>query len=243
MKMPAAHVYEGFFRATPWKHMADRVIRHVVRHAPRNGQVLDAMCGPGWIINQIKRERPDLTCTGVDENRAFIHRARDIGLACTFVRQEIRYWIRRCTVDYDVVICTGGIHHVPYNDQFKLIRLLAQCVKNDGFLILGDPHLQPMPDVDMATREVLRLRSVIQLGCAYVKAAIDMGATSDILRVTTDIMITDARKDEYKVSVADREKVLRDIFRSAKKHRTWSVSKRIPDDAGDYYFVCRGRRR
>ena len=76
--LPPAEVYERELVFMPYKKSLAAVCNSVCTKAPQNGKVLDLMSGPGYLLNQIKSRRPDLTLKGVDIEPSYIDYARSI---------------------------------------------------------------------------------------------------------------------------------------------------------------------
>lgn len=133
-------------------------------------------------------------------------------------------------MQYDVVLCTGGLHHLPFARQTAFLRRVAQYVKPSGFALIGDPY------IDDYANEAERKLSVVKLGYEYIRETIRNGATDDVLAATVDIVKNDLLLVEFKTAVVKILPVMRSIFSQVELERIW------PDDSagyGDYLFTLR----
>lgn len=55
-ELPKSEVYEQEFEFMPWGTLIDKILTTVQNKAPKNGSVLDLMCGPGYLLGEIAKE-------------------------------------------------------------------------------------------------------------------------------------------------------------------------------------------
>ena len=70
--MPHPDTYEQELLYMPWKRMTKEVAETVCRMVRHKSNILDLMCGTGYLLGQIKLCRPDLNLWGVDLNNDFV---------------------------------------------------------------------------------------------------------------------------------------------------------------------------
>ncbi|MBD3318515.1 methyltransferase domain-containing protein [Candidatus Woesearchaeota archaeon] len=165
---------------------------YVVEHAPREASVLDLMCGPGYLLGAIAQQRPDLKLRGVDISEDFIEHAKTQCLG-TFEVHDARTWNTK--EQFDVVLCTAGIHHLPYGQQSAFIERLPRLLKPTGFCIVADPLL---PDY---SNELERKQSAAKLGYEYLQATLATDPPAEIVTAALDILYDDVQGDEWKTSL------------------------------------------
>jgi trans-aconitate methyltransferase len=225
---PGSDVYYQFFTHSPWGLTANRVIEKVIQEAPRNGRVLDLCCGPGYILSQVRKERPDLRLTGIDSNVEFLEHAKEQQSGIEYKASDVFEW--KAENPYDVVTCTGGLHHIPYAKQEQFLKHIHTMLSQDGLAIIADPYLD-----DSTTKSERRIASVT-LGHAYLEDAIRKGCSDELMVACMDIMHNDMFVLEYKNSIKKIEPVFRSIFREVELEKMWPDKE---SEFGDYIVVCK----
>ena len=226
--LPTAEVYIQFFTHTPWKKTHDFIERTVSENVPRDGSVLDLMCGPGYLGQVLTRDYPKINYVGVDIDRGFLKYARKMCPNGEFHLKDVRQW--KTSRKFDVVICSGGTHHLPYKDQEVLIARMAKLVKPAGMVMIADPHIASY------SNEVERKRACVELGHYYLLETIRLGGSNKIIKATSDIVGNDVLGIECKIPVSLRRLIVKKYFRTVGEFRTWPV---CGYDYGDYCFVAR----
>jgi len=118
-----------------------RTARDVVAVTPPDGHVLDVGTGPGRLLVEIARARPDVRVTGVDVEPDMVrlaeHAARDEGLASR-VRTEVAdvATLPLEAASVDVVVATLTAHHWPEVDA--AVHELARVLRPGGVLLVVD---------------------------------------------------------------------------------------------------------
>ena len=212
----------------PWGILIREVEKIVWENAPKNGTVLDLLCGPGYLLGQVQTQRPDLHCTGVDLDPAFIQYAQGHYPGMTFAIADAATWESRET--YDVVLCTAGVHHLAYEQQEFFIKKLATLMATDGFAIVADPYTEDYSD------EQSRKLAGAKLGYEYLAATIQNGATDDVIQAAVGILQNDVLLIEYKSSIQKMKPVFDRHFGTVEMHKTWPLTETT---YGDYYFILK----
>lgn len=234
-ELPVAETYEQEYQYTPWGKIIERVIDTVVDITPKYGHVLDLMCGPGHVLGEIHKRRGDLKLKGVDSSEKFIRYAKE-------KHPSIRFNVTDVTTSdlgisqYDAVICTAGIHHLPYEKQVPFLKELPLFLKYpDGICVLGDPMIDDYSD------EKKRKIASAKLVYKYLLATIESGAPDEVVSAAIDIMYNDVMKFEYKTSAKKLESILEEIFPRVTKIKAWPSygTKGHKSGYGDYCFICR----
>ncbi len=227
-QLPKSEIYEQEFAYMPWGILIKEILSIIAKDSLHNGNVLDLMCGPGHLLGEITKRRPDLTLEGVDFSDEFITHAQHKYPEIVFQVADVLSW--QPNKKYDVILCTGGVHHLPYDKQEQFLETIPSLLKPNGYAIFGDPY------VDDYTNEPSRKLAAAKLGYEYMVATMKNGATNDIINATIDILYNDVMGFEYKTSMKKLEPVFRKLFSKVEIHKTWPDS---DTEYGDYYVVCR----
>ena len=172
-QLPDPAIYEEELRNTPWGEMIREVILRSDRRAPFCGDLVDLMCGPGYLLHTLHEQRPDLNLKGVDNDPRFVDFAKARTDGVEFVSKDVLKW--RATHKYDVVTCTGSLHHLAYDQQEPFIRKIADILKPDGVAIIGDPYISDYQN------ELERRLGAAELGDAFTTNAIRMFASDEMI--------------------------------------------------------------
>lgn len=227
-KLPDPSVYEEEFKYMPWGIIINKILGIVSEKTPKNGYVLDAMCGPGYLLGMINNERPDVILEGVDTNEEFILHAKAKYPKITFHNSDILSFAP--LKKYDVILCTGGLHHIPYENQEFLIKFLSKLLKSDGFCIFADPYIE-----DYKNNEE-RIIAASNLGQEYCSASVKAGAPKAIIEACLDILHNDVMGCEYKTSIRKIKPIFEKTFSFVNISKTWPDS---DQEFGDYYIIAK----
>lgn len=230
--LPNAETYEREMQYFPWGRLIDRVLTFVVQNAPQGARVIDLMCGPGFLLGQILEKRPDLHLAGVDINKNFVDYAQKM-----YNRQYPHLDISTHDVlclppnvePWDIVICTGGLHHLPYEKQPVLLSVIDGLMKENGIAIIAEPCL---PDFwDEESRKI----KAVELGSSYILEAIAKKAPEDVMMAAIDIMRNDIMGLEFKRSIRDLADIMNPILYITLVEQVWPSF--CGYECGDCYFV------
>jgi 2-polyprenyl-3-methyl-5-hydroxy-6-metoxy-1,4-benzoquinol methylase len=132
-----------------------------------------------------------------------------------------------------VVICTGSVHHIPYERQVDAIEVFARGVKPDGLVIISDCYIDDYAD------EQGRKLAAAKLGYEYLSQTITNGAPEPVVKDTAEIMVNDVLMNEFKTSIKKRQPVFDKYFGEVETIHTWPQTSA---EYGDYVTVCRSPR-
>ncbi len=225
-QLPSADVYLQEYEYWPWGKLIRDLISKVSDCAPKNGTVLDAICGPGYLLGKIKENRPDLDCTGFDISRPYIRHAEKSFPENHYFVQDALTW--RPKKKYDIVLCTSGVHHISYDRQSDLIAKLATSTKKKGKCIIADPIIGFYND------EKGRQLAAAKFGQWNLATVIKRGAPPEIIATALDVMHNDVMGEEYKDSLSHLYCLYRDHFNRV-SFRAHTGSKKA---GGDFSFTC-----
>jgi len=196
-RMPTAEVYELEYVYSPWGKLLRLACAQVAREAPAGGSVIDYMCGTGYLLNSLHALRPDLHLAGCSLD-PFSH----VTYAQTRLPDlEIRY---QDALDYapasppDVVVCTGGLHHLPRSVQARFVTKAASELQPAGLFVVGEEL------IGAYRSEAERRRRVLEMTTLHFTQLLDRGAPAQILTGACDRLANDLlERGEYKMSLDD----------------------------------------
>lgn len=226
--LPTAEVYEKEFKYMPWGILIKEIETYILKTAPKNGRVLDLLCGPGYLLGKIKSQRTDLVCHGVDLDEEFISYAQQQHKDVSFEVADAGNWTSG--EKFDVVLVTAGLHHLPFEMQEEFIKKVSSLLKKDGFAIIGDPY------IDNYENEEGRKIAAAKLGYEYLAETIKNGGDEDMVDVAINIMINDIKLVEWKTAVTKNVPLFKEYFSQVEMHKTWPKEE---SEYGDYYFILK----
>lgn len=226
--LPTAEVYRREAQYMPWGILLSEIKDFLIKKVPQNGTVLDLLCGPGYLIEEVQKSRPDIKFIGVDLEGEFIDYAKNRCPKINFQKADAFTWISE--EKFDVVLCTAGLHHLYYDKQKKFIEKISKLIKDDGLAIVGDPY------IDDYSNELERKLAAARLGYEYLFATINSGATNDVIEAAITLIENDVFLVEFKTSVNKTTPYFREYFSSVEEHKTWPREK---TQYGDYYFILK----
>lgn len=225
-ELPDPQTYEREMIFWPWGKLIGEVKGDVVRNSPEGAGVLDLMCGPGYLLGEISKERPDLRLAGIDINPDFIDYGRANYGGIDFIMADVSDL--QVELKRDVVLCTGGLHHLPYDEQEGFVKKVAGILKPEGFCIFGDPCLRGY------TTEKERKIAAAELGYHSLIAVIRNGGGESMVKSALDVMHNDVLGDEFKTSASKLRRMYSKFFSNVEAHKAWPTGDL---EYGDYYFV------
>jgi trans-aconitate methyltransferase len=226
--LPSAEVYEKEFKYMSWGILIHEVEDYIVKNAPKEGKVLDLLCGPGYLLGTLKGKRNDLECLGVDLDPEFISHAKAKYPDINFEVADAFNW--KSDDQYDVILVTAGLHHLPPEQQENFVQKVFTLLKPNGFAIVGDPY------IDDYSNEKERKIAGAKLGYEYLAETIRNNGTEDMIDAAIQVMINDVKLVEWKSSVVKNTPVFKKYFSQVEMHKTWPKEE---TGYGDYYFILR----
>ena len=228
MKLPPADTYERELRYMPYRDSLQMVRGIVCDNAPLGGRVLDLMCGTGYLLGRLKQMQSNLHLFGVDKNEKYIQHARDRYAGINFFVEDALQWKAGT---FDLVMCTGALHHIPYEQQAEMVEKIAVMTNDSGFAIVSDCY------VDNFSNEQERQIAAAKLGYEYLKATIRHDAPADVVGAAIDILYNDVTGTEFKTSIEERLSIFKKHFRGIETKKIWPDN--IMGGYGDYVTVLR----
>lgn len=227
-QLPDSKIYELELKYWPYKASWEKILEIVVKQTPKNGALLDMMCGPGYLLGKIAKKRKDLNLFGVDTDQRYISYSKKTYPGIKFEKDNVLIWQPKEL--FDVVACTGSLHHIPYEKQAEVIKKFASMVKPDGFVLISDPF------IDDYKNETERKVAASKLGYEYLKDTILNGAPDIAVTPCIDLIYNDVFMDEYKDSLKNRLPKYKKVFKNVETIKTWP---NFESEYGDYISICR----
>jgi SAM-dependent methyltransferase len=229
--LPKPETYEEALEYWPYRASLKFVIQQICERAPQGVRLLDIMCGPGYLLHKIKEQRPDLILYGVDIDERYIAHGSEVYKGIHFEKGDVLEL--KPKEKFDVVVCTGSVHHIPYDFQEKAIANISSMAKPQGLVIISDCYID-----DYAT-ETERKQAAAKLGYEYIRATIANGATDRVVEWTIDLLWNDVLMHEYKSSYEKRFPMLKKHVSKVETIKTWPNN--TPPGYGDYIHICEAK--
>jgi len=225
--MPDSEVYVQGLQFWPYVKSWNYVLDYVSRNLPKGSSLMDLMCGPGYLLGKIASVRGDLKLKGLDIDERYIRFARESHPGIDFELGDVISWDP--AEKYNAVICTGALHHVPYEHQEGVIGRMASGAKPGGFVLISDCYVDDYCD------EAGRRLAAAKLGYEYLRETIWKGAPEPVVKVTTEILIDDILMNEFKTSMVRRLPVFNKLFVVVETLKVWPD---FDSGYGDYISIC-----
>ncbi len=226
--LPDSKIYEQELLYMPYRESLRKVLDYICQNAPENGTLIDLMCGPGYLLGEIATKRKDLKLRGLDIDKRYIPHAKEKYPHINFELGDILAW--KPEEQYDVVICTGSLHHIPYDQQERAVQRMASMAKPNGFILISDCC------VDDYSNETERQVAAAKLGYEYLRETIQNGAPQPVVEATIEILWNDVLMKEFKTSMKRRQLIFERIFDDVETLKTWPT---FESGYGDYISICR----
>lgn len=226
-ELPDSKIYELEMKYWPYKTSWRKVLELIEDKSPKGGTLLDVMCGPGYLLGQIAKKRKDLKLFGQDIDKRYISYSKKTYAGINFELGDIFDW--QPNQLFDVVTCTGSVHHIPYELQSKVVDSIAAMVAPGGFAIISDCF------IDDYQNEKERKLAAAKLGYEYLRETIENGAPDEAILPALDILWNDVMKEEFKTSVIKRLPAYEKYFNRVETIKTWPE---FESGYGDYISVC-----
>lgn len=229
--LPPSDLYEQELQYWPYRESLIKVEDIICTQVPENGEILDLMCGPGYLLGKIHTRMPSFDLTGVDIDRRYVKYAREKYRGINFEQGDVLSWMPKQTQSFDAVICTGALHHIPYEKQASVIERMASMIRPSGFALISDCYISDY------SNETQRKVAAAKLGYEYVKATIENGAPDACINVCIDVIHNDVLMDEFKTSLKKRMPIFNRVFDHVQTIKTWP--KNDFRSYGDYVTILR----
>jgi len=226
-ELPNSRTYEKEYKFFPWGILIKEILTEVPLNATKNSNVLDLMCGTGYLLNKIRLKRKDLILTGIDIDKRYINYAKKSYKGIKFICADALDYNPKDK--FDLIIITAGLHHVPYKEQRAFVKRVYSFLSTGGKLLVADPYIRDYKN------ETERKKAAAELGYNYILSTLSKNPPVEIIDASIDIMANDIRKEEYKTSLKKIKSLLRQ-FKIIKFRKTWP---KIKSEYGEAYWIVK----
>lgn len=130
-----------------------RIAEDVALTAPPSASVLDVGTGPGVLLAEIARQRPDLRITGIDPSTDMVTSANrtisGFGDRVTALVDDVAD-LEFPDASFDLVVATFSMHH--WDDIAAAVPELARVLRPGGRVYIYDFESAPFDTLDAAAR-------------------------------------------------------------------------------------------
>ena len=229
---PLPESYEEEYRTWPWGALIDHAADIVLSVAPPGAAVLDYMCATGFLLNAISMQRNDLVLHGCEIHEPFVTYARHIRPALEIVHADALAF--RPDRTYDVVLCTGGVHHLPFELQERFLDKICDECSPGGTIVIGEEAFRPYAS------EQERIASAVDLNTELILAGVERGCSLELMFAGLDLLRDDVlARGEYKRNIHDWTSIISRRLELVDIVQTWKPE----SGGGDFLFICRENRR
>jgi len=227
-RMPSPSVYEAEYAYWPWGDLLKSAAHWVREKAPLNGYVVDYMCGTAFLLNEVSKARPDLCLAGCSIIPSYIEHAHRHYPSLDIVCQDV--FAFRPQRPPDVILCTGGLHHLTRQKQPELLDKVASDLHSDGHFLLGEEVIRRYQT------DCERKLAVIEMVDELLSYAVRREAPDEVLEAALNVLGNDLfERGEYKMSHAMLLSLLEPRFSSVTFEKVWPSDH---DAFGDVLYTC-----
>lgn len=224
----SAKLYEREYDYWPWGMLINFVASWIEANAPKGARILDYMCGTGFLLHKIMDTRPDLDCYGCSLIGEYITFAKQAYPEITFEGCDARQYVP--PKPPDIVLCTAGLHHLPYEEQAGFVAKVASELAPGRWLVIGEELVAP------SDHEEGRRLAILELMVEAIKYMISKRAPPEVLGTATDVLKADLILQEYKLDRGGLMRMLVPFFDVQGVERIWPAEEK---EFGDFVFICR----
>lgn len=223
----SARLYEREYDYWPWGKVISFVASWIEANAPKSARVLDYMCGTGFLLHKVMNSRPDLDCYGCSLIDEYITFAKQAYPEIAFEGCDARKYVP--PKPPDIVLCTAGLHHLPYEEQAGFVAKVASELAPGRWFVIGEELVAP------SNHEEGRRLAALDLLVEAIKYMIAKRSPPDVLGTATEVLKADLTLQEYKL---DRDRLMRMLapfFVVQSVERLWPAEEK---GFGDFVFIC-----
>jgi ubiquinone/menaquinone biosynthesis C-methylase UbiE len=161
----------GFFAKIAFRGMYRRLGRDIAAITPQNAAVLDIGTGPGVLLAELARLRPDLTLTGIDLSPDMVAAAaKGLGGRATVHLGDVTQ-LPFEDRSFDVVVSSFSLHH--WDDPEAAAPQLARVLRPGGRALIYDFPWAPFEKLN-PTEE----RASISTGNPFIRRCVRLTLTA-----------------------------------------------------------------
>ncbi len=139
-KVERLYRYQGAYaeQLAHWKMKVDPIFRHLERHVPRNGFILDLGCGYGFATHWLAQGTDQRTFLGVDYDENKIRVAKRTATDCPRIQFETGDILERDYPPCDAVLLLDVLHYWTLEKQQQILDKAHRALRPGGRLILRE---------------------------------------------------------------------------------------------------------
>lgn len=226
--LPEPDVYEREHDHWPWRALIEQVRDCIIAGAKPGAAVMDYMCGTGFLLRDVSSARPDLAVSGCDIHGPYARYAQRRHPSAAIVHDDARRF--RPSQLWDVVTCTAGLHHLPFEQQAPFITKLAQECHSQTLLLLGEEA------VGDHVGEAGRRRAALALNNDLAAYGLEHDWPDELIEAAIDLIKNDVfLRGEFKRDIPSWRALIGEQFEIVEERVTWEA----PSGGGDILFICR----
>lgn len=227
--MVSPELYEKVCAIWPWNRLIERTVEWITKNAQPSACIIDYMCGSADLLAQLQDRRRDLIAIGCDELEEYIAHAKKSLPDVHFICQDV--FLFKPDPKPDIVVCTAGIHHLPYERQGEFIKKISLELSTDGIFIIGEEVLRSK------NSDKERKLAVVEKTQALLQYLIERDASDDMLYSAAHLLVTDLlERGEFKLTLSELLDMLKDDFEIVHQEHIWPEGK---PEFGDWLLICR----
>jgi hypothetical protein len=228
-KMLEPDVYELEYRYFPWGLLMKAAADWVETNAFPSANIVDYMCGTGYLLHEISLKRRDLHLEGCSlDPYSYIEYAMKLYPEIQVVYEDAMLYKPRRPPD--IILCTAGLHHLKRELQPKFIDKIAGELAAGKFFLLGEEligHYQ---------NEKERRFAVLELCSVLTRYVVKKDAPDNVIEAALSLFSNDIfERGEYKLSKNMVLEMLEPYFEFVDIHQVWPENPLY----GDFLFLCR----
>jgi cyclopropane fatty-acyl-phospholipid synthase-like methyltransferase len=228
--LPTPEIYEQEYLYWPWGKLIEWIGAWVEKNAPMNALIVDYMCGTGFLINDILSRRSDLSVCGCSLTQEYVEWAKHKYSKIRIVLEDALLF--HPPAKPDIILCTAGLHHLPYCSQKSFISKIASELQPNGRFIIAEEFIEA--DIGHERQE-----GVLNLWFSLMRYIIQSKAPKEILDTALGVMRADLFEEgEYKRSQEKLESMLSEKFKIIQFVKIWPNS---CERYGDGLWICEPR--
>lgn len=122
--------YGGYKNDGRWIEVAKKILANY--SLPEQASVLDIGCGKGFLLSELKKQRPDLKVQGIDVSSYAIENASpDIK---SFLKQGSAETLNERENSFDLVVSLNTLHNLELPELVTALRKMQECSKGQSYL-------------------------------------------------------------------------------------------------------------
>jgi trans-aconitate methyltransferase len=229
--MPSARAYDDEYTYWPWGDLLDRAAELIVQRAPQRAVVTDYMCATGMLLSKVTGKRPDIEAAGCDIHYPFVEFANASRPRLDIEHADARDY--RFDKPHDVIACTAGLHHLPFDEHSRFLKALRGACRPDTLVIIGEEVLPPHDEGVMA-----RVAAALELNLDLVNYARKNKSPEELVDAALMVLRNDVLLNgEYKRDIDGWHEVIGKQFDVQEVVPSWNSS----SGGGDFLFICTPR--